>query len=74
MEFQYLNDTNARVIMSAFQVSPEELPGYQHLSRGTNNQALSESNNEYKLEAARDVGIGRSSRSSKTSSTLASCR
>lgn len=57
MEFQYLNDTNARVIMSAFQVSPEELPGYQHLSRGTNNQALSESNNEYKLEAARDVGI-----------------
>lgn len=57
MEFQYLSDTNARVIMSAFQVSPEELPGYQHLSRGTNNQALSESNNEYKLEAARDVGI-----------------
>jgi hypothetical protein len=57
MEFQYLNDTNARVIMSAFQISPEELPGYQHLSRGTNNQALSESNNEYKLEAARDVGV-----------------
>lgn len=57
MEFQYLSDTNARVIMSAFQISPEELPGYQHLSRGTNNQALSESNNEYKLEAARDVGI-----------------
>lgn len=57
MEFQYLSDTNARVIMSAFQISPEELPGYQHLSRGTNNQALSEGNNEYKLEAARDVGI-----------------
>ena len=57
MEFQYLSDQNARVIMSAFQMSPEELPGYAHLSRGTNNQALSESNNEYKLEAARDVGI-----------------
>ncbi len=38
-------------------MSPEELPGYAHLSRGTNNQALSESNNEYKLEAHRDVGI-----------------
>lgn len=57
MEFQYLADSNARVIMSAFQMSPEELPGYAHLSRGTNNQALSESNNEYKMEAARDVGI-----------------
>jgi hypothetical protein len=57
MEFQYLSDTNARVILSAFQMSPEELPGYAHLSRGTNNQALSEANNEYKLEAHRDVGI-----------------
>ena len=57
MEFQYLSDTNSRVILSAFQMSPEELPGYAHLSRGTNNQALSESNSEYKLEAARDVGI-----------------
>jgi hypothetical protein len=57
MEFQYLSDSNARQILSAFQVSPEEIPGYAHLSRGTNNQALSESNNEYKLEAHRDVGI-----------------
>jgi len=57
MEFQYLSDSNARTIMAAFQMSPEELPGYQHLSRGTNNQALSESGNEYKLTAARDVGI-----------------
>lgn len=57
MEFQYLADSNARVILSAFQMSPEELPGYAHLSRGTNNQALSEANNEYKLLAARDVGI-----------------
>lgn len=57
MEFQYLSDNNARVILSAFQMSPEELPGYAHLSRGTNNQALSESNAEYKLEAHRDLGI-----------------
>jgi hypothetical protein len=57
MEFQYLSDSNARVILSAFQMSPEELPGYAHLSRGTNNQALSESNNEYLLLAHRDVGI-----------------
>jgi hypothetical protein len=57
MEFQYLADSNARTICSAFLISPEELPGYQHLSRGTNSQSLSESNNEYKLEAARDVGI-----------------
>jgi hypothetical protein len=57
MEFQYLSDTNSRVIMSAFAISPDEVPGYQHLSRGTSTQALSESNSEYKLEAARDVGI-----------------
>lgn len=57
MEFQFLSDNNARVILAAFQIGPEELPGYQHLSRGTNNQALAESNNEWKLQAARDVGI-----------------
>lgn len=56
-EFQFLSDSNARTILAAFQMSPEELPGYAHLSRGTNSQALSESSNEYKLEAARDVGI-----------------
>jgi hypothetical protein len=57
MEFQYLADMNARIILSAFQMSPEELPGWSYLSRGTNNQALSEGNNEYRLEAARDLGI-----------------
>lgn len=57
MEFQYLSDNNARIILSAFQMSPDEIPGYAHLSKGTNNQALSESSNEYKLEAARDAGI-----------------
>lgn len=56
-EFQYLMDSNARVILSAFQMSPEELPGYAHLARGTNTQALSESDNEWKLTAARDVGL-----------------
>jgi hypothetical protein len=56
-EFTYLSDNNARVILSAFLMSPEELPGYGHLSRGTNTQALSESNNEWKLTAARDVGL-----------------
>jgi Phage portal protein. len=57
MEFQYLCDLNAREILTAFMMSPDELPGWSYLSRGTNNQALSESNNEYKLQAARDVGI-----------------
>lgn len=57
MEFQYLSDANARSILAAFQMSPEELPGYQHLSRGSNSQTLAESNNEYVLTAARDVGI-----------------
>ncbi len=56
-EFQYLSDQNARVILSAFQMSPEELPGYSHLSRGSNTQSLSESSNEYRLEAHRDTGI-----------------
>jgi hypothetical protein len=45
------------VILSAFQMSPDELPGWAYLSRGTNNQSLSESDNEYRLEAARDQGI-----------------
>lgn len=57
MEFQYLTDMNAREILSAFMMSPDELPGWAYLSKGTNNQSLSESNNEYKLEAARDLGI-----------------
>lgn len=57
MEFQFLSDSNARVILSGFHMSPDEIPGYGHLSRGTNQQTVSESNNEYKLTAARDVGI-----------------
>lgn len=57
MEFQYLSDNNARTILSAFQMSPDELPGWAYLSRGTNTQALSESSNEWKLQASRDAGF-----------------
>lgn len=56
-EFQFLFDQTTRNILSAFNISPDELPGFGHLSKGTNQQSLSESNNEYKLAAARDSGI-----------------
>jgi hypothetical protein len=56
-EFQFMYDQIARNILSSFGVSPDELPGYGHLSKGTNSQTLSESNNEFKLTAARDTGL-----------------
>ena len=56
-EFEYLFDQTTRNILAAFNMSPDELPGFTHLSRGTNQQALSEANNEWKLVAARDTGI-----------------
>jgi hypothetical protein len=56
-EFQFLYDQVARNILSTFNMSPDELPGYGHLSRGTNQQSLSEGSNEFKLTAARDTGI-----------------
>lgn len=56
-EFQFLYDAVARNILSTFNISPDELPGYGHLSRGTNQSSLSESQNEFKLTAARDTGI-----------------
>lgn len=56
-EFQFLFDQTTRNILSAFNISPDELPGFTHLSKGTNSQALSESNNSFKLIAARDVGL-----------------
>lgn len=56
-DFQFMYDQVARNILSAFNISPDELPGYSHLSRGTNSQTLSESNNEFKLTAARDTGL-----------------
>lgn len=56
-EFQYLSDLNLRCLLAAFGMSPEELPGFGYLSRGTNSMALSESSNEFRLEAHRDLGI-----------------
>lgn len=56
-DFQYLFEQTTRNILSAFNMSPEELPGFAHLARGTNAQALSESSSEYKLTAARDGGL-----------------
>jgi hypothetical protein len=56
-DFQFMYDQVARNILSAFNISPDELPGYSHLSRGTNSQTLSESSNEYRLTAARDTGL-----------------
>lgn len=56
-EFEFLFDQVTRNILSAFNMSPDELPGFSHLSRGTNQQSLSEANNEFKLIAARDTGI-----------------
>jgi Phage portal protein len=56
-EFQFLYDQVARNILSTFNMSPDELPGYGHLSRGTNQQTLSESSNEFALTAARDTGL-----------------
>jgi phage portal protein BeeE len=56
-EFSFTYDQVARNILSAFGVSPDEIPGYGHLSKGTNSQTLSESNNEFKMTAARDSGL-----------------
>ena len=56
-EYIYLLDQNARTILSAFQMSPDELPGWSYLSKGTNSQALSEGNQEFRIEAGRDQGI-----------------
>lgn len=56
-EFMFLYDAVARSILTAFAISPDELPGMGHLSRGTNQKTLSESNNEFKLTAARDTGL-----------------
>lgn len=57
MEFQYLADLTKRMIFAAYQMSPDEVAALSYLSRGTSSQALSEGNNEYKLEASRDLGL-----------------
>lgn len=56
-EFQFLYDQVARNILSSFNISPEEVPGYAHLAKGTSQQSLAESSSEYKLTAARDGGL-----------------
>lgn len=56
-EFQYLSDQVARAIMTAFQISPDEMTGWAYLSKGTSAQTLGESSNEYRLEAHRDLGL-----------------
>jgi hypothetical protein len=55
--FEFVADQICRNILATFQMSPDELPGFGHLSKGSNSQTLSESNNEFKLEAARDSGL-----------------
>jgi hypothetical protein len=52
-----LSDFTSRNILMAFNISADELPSYGYLARATNSQTLSESNNEFKLTAARDSGI-----------------
>lgn len=56
-EFQFLYDQVARSIISSFAISPAELSGYGYLDRGTGQQSLSESSNEFKLTASRDAGL-----------------
>ncbi len=57
MEFQYMADLNKRMILAAFQVSPDEIAALGYLSRGTNAQSLSESNNEWKLLKSQEAGL-----------------
>lgn len=56
-DYAFMYDAVARNILATFSMSPDELPGYGHLSKGTNSQTLSESSNEFKLTAARDTGL-----------------
>lgn len=57
MEFSYLADLNKRMVMAAFHVSPDEIASLSYLSRGTNSQALAESNNEWKLLKSQQSGL-----------------
>lgn len=57
MEFQYLADLNKRMVLAAFQTSPDEIAALSYLSRGTNSQSLSESNNEWKLLKSQESGV-----------------
>ena len=55
--FEFIYDQIARNILATFSMDPSEIPGYGHLTKSSNSQTLSESNNEFKLEASRDSGI-----------------
>lgn len=44
-EFEYLTEVTARVIMAAYGISPEEMPGYSHLVRPAPGQTLPEADN-----------------------------
>lgn len=57
MEFQYLADLNKRMIMAAFQMSPDEVAALSYLSKGTNSQSLAESNNEWKMIKGQESGL-----------------
>jgi len=57
-EFAYLSENTARIILSAYNIAPEELSAMGYLSRGTTaSQPMAESNNEYKLQVARSAGF-----------------
>lgn len=56
-EFTYLSDLNKRMIFAAFQLSPDEIASLSYLSKGTNSQALAESNNEWKLLKSQEIGL-----------------
>ncbi len=56
MEYANWQDTVLRQIFAIFGMNPMEA-GFDYLSRGTEQRSLSESSNEYKLEASRDRGL-----------------
>lgn len=56
-EFQYLSDNVSRCILASFGMSPDEIAAFGYLSKGTGQQALSESSNEYKLTQSRDQSL-----------------
>ena len=56
MEYAAYQDYLLRLICSCMGISAEEI-GFDYLSRGTDQKTLSESNNEWKLTAARDRGL-----------------
>lgn len=56
-EFTYLSDLNKRMIFAAYQLSPDEIAALGYLAKGTNSQALAESNNEWKLLKSQEIGL-----------------